>query len=195
MSLWNSDSVADCAFLYTQRCLVMHAAKETRTNYHYILYPWSLCPMCLFSVHFSSSLTILPSPCMSRDEALLIVEVCDCNKLWQLTMQACTELGGESHAANPWGRRSRQQSPNHPSCMDAQPPRSLTIIQNAYSDITQTWAMSRWLLHSTDITSPTFNVVYILHWFVGYSKIEALEYELQSCISKYFCMPCVYWCF
>ncbi|KAK2872565.1 hypothetical protein Q8A67_022462 [Cirrhinus molitorella] len=39
-----------------------------------------------------------------------------------LTMQACTELGGENHAANPWGRRSRQQSPNHPSCMGAQPP-------------------------------------------------------------------------
>lgn len=89
-------------------CLVMHAAKEAQTNYHYILYPWSFCPMCPFSVPFSSSLTILPSPCMSRDEALLIVEVCDCNKLWQLTMQAFSEWeerviwpihGAEDHAS------------------------------------------------------------------------------------------------
>lgn len=137
-------------------CLVMHAAKEAWTNYHYILYPWSLCPMCPFSLLLSSSLTDLPSPCMSQDEALLIVKVCDCNKLWQLTMQARTELGAENHAANPWGRRSRQQSPNHPSCMSAQPPRNLTVLQDTNSGITQTWATSSWLLHSTDTGNTGF---------------------------------------
>lgn len=154
-SLWNWQCGWLCTSIHSEiACLVMHAAKEAQTNYHYTLYPWSLCPMCPFSVYFSSTLTILPSPCMSRDEVLLIVEVCDCNKLWQLTMQACTEMGGENHAANPWGRRSRQQSPNYPSCMSAHPPRSLTILQDAYSDITPTWAKSRCLLHiSEDMTN------------------------------------------
>ncbi len=148
MSLWNSDSVADCAFLSCNACCKRSTDKLSLHPLPLISLPHVsfFCALLFLSHHPSFS-------CMSLDEALLIVEVCDCNKLWQLTMQACTELGGESHATNPWG----QQSPNHPSCMGAQPPRSLTIPQNAYSDITQTWAVSRWLLHSTDITSPTFN--------------------------------------
>ncbi len=126
--------------------LVMHAAKEAQTNYHYILYPWFLCPMCPF---LCTSLPLSPSFLLLYVSGRGSIDCGSGVTVINFDSSPCRlALSWEERVMRPIHGASKVQ----PSFMHGCP----TSSQSNYTAecilwYHPTWAVSRWLLHSTDI--------------------------------------------